>query len=211
LRIFTFFAVFLSAICAVGQVNTSYYVAATGSDSNPGTKTAPWRTIQHAANTARAGSTVNVRDGVYEELLSVNVSGNASDGFITFRSYPGETAVLDAQHFTPTDRQGVVTIRNQSYVRVEGFEIRNFHTAEHRLSPMGIKGIAGTKTQIWAGIDIDIPTEENHSRSTPQGVKDAVTAALHAGVPGVVLSRKYSEMKLTNLSGAGDAVRELKS
>lgn len=141
MKIFALLITFLSAIGALSQVNTSYYVATTGSDSNPGTKTEPWRTIQHAANTARAGSTVIVRGGVYEELVSINVSGNASDGFITFKSYPGETAVLDAQHFTPADRQGVFTIHNHSYIRIESFEIRNFHTAEHRLTPMGINVI----------------------------------------------------------------------
>jgi len=31
-----------------------------------------------------------------------------------------------------------------------------------------------------------------------------------AGASGVLLSRKYSEMRLANLNGAGDAVRELK-
>ena len=38
----------------------------------------------------------------------------------------------------------------------------------------------------------------------------AVSAAFRAGAPGVLLSRKYSEMRLANLSGAGDAIRELK-
>ncbi len=123
---------------ALGQVNSVLYVANTGDDSNAGTQASPWRTVQHAADTVRAGSTVNVRGGVYEELVSINRSGNASDGFITFRSYPGETAILDAQHFTPSGRQGVLTIHNQSYVRIEGFEIRNLHTAEHRLAPLGI-------------------------------------------------------------------------
>jgi len=42
-------------------------------------------------------------------------------------------------------------------------------------------------------------------------VKEAVLAALRAGAPGVILSRKYSEMRLADLSGAGDAIRELKS
>jgi len=79
-----------------------------------------------------------VEGGIYEELVSINVSGNASDGFITFRSDPGATAVLDAGHLTPSGRQGVLTIHNQSYVRIEGFEIRNFRTAEHRLTPLGI-------------------------------------------------------------------------
>jgi hypothetical protein len=128
---------------AFGQSNSSFYVSTTGNDSNPGTQSAPWRTIQHAADTARAGSTVNVQGGVYEELVSINVSGNAQDGYITFRSSrsSGETAILDADHLTPTDRQGVLTIHNQSYVRIEGFEIRNFHTAEHRLTPLGISVI----------------------------------------------------------------------
>jgi hypothetical protein len=123
---------------AFGQPNSSFYVATTGNDSNPGTQAAPWRTIQHAADTARAGSTVNVRGGTYEELVSITASGNATDGFITFKSYPGETAVLDAEHIVPKGRSGVLTIHNQSYVRVEGFEIRNYRTAEHRLTPLGI-------------------------------------------------------------------------
>jgi hypothetical protein len=113
-------------------------VSTTGADSNPGTQTAPWRTIQHAADTVRAGSTVNVRGGVYEELVSIKASGNATDGFITFRSYPGETAVLDAEHFAPDGRSAIWTIHNKSYVRIEGFEVRNYRTAEHRLVPLGI-------------------------------------------------------------------------
>jgi hypothetical protein len=123
---------------AFGQSNSSFYVSKTGDDSNPGTQAAPWRTVQHAADTVRAGSTVNVRGGIYEELLNIKTSGNATDGFITFRSYPGETAVLDAEYFVPGGRSAIVTIHDKSYVRVEGFEIRNYHTAEHRLTPLGI-------------------------------------------------------------------------
>jgi Right handed beta helix region len=128
---------------AFGQANSIFYVSTTGDDSNSGTQTAPWRTVQHAADTVRAGSTVNVRGGVYEELVTVKASGNASEGYITFRSYPGETAVLDAGHFTPAERQAVLTIHNRSYVRIEGFEIRNFHTAEHQLAPLGISVMGG--------------------------------------------------------------------
>ena len=128
----------LSGTGAFGQSNSSFYVSKTGNDSNPGTQTAPWRTIQHAADTVRAGSTVNVRGGVYGERVSLKASGNATDGYITFRSYPGETAVLDAEHLVPDGRSGILTIHNQSYVRIEGFEIRNYRTAERRLTPLGI-------------------------------------------------------------------------
>ena len=41
-------------------------------------------------------------------------------------------------------------------------------------------------------------------------MKEAVLAAFRAGAPGVLLSRKYSEMRLANLSGAGEAIRQLK-
>ena len=132
---------------AFGQASSTFYVATTGDDSNPGTQTAPWRTIQHAADTVRAGATVNVRGGVYEELVTIKASGNATDGYITFRSYPGETAVLDAEHFAPDSRSAIVTIHNKSYVKIEGFEIRNFHTAEHRLTPLGIS-VMGSGSHI---------------------------------------------------------------
>ena len=44
--------------------STTYYVALTGSDTNPGTQAAPWRTIQKAANTLVAGDTVVVQSGI---------------------------------------------------------------------------------------------------------------------------------------------------
>jgi hypothetical protein len=34
-------------------------------------------------------------------------------------------------------------------------------------------------------------------------------AAFRGGAEGVILSRKYSEMRLENLRGAGDALREM--
>jgi hypothetical protein len=70
-------------------------------------------------------------------------------------------------------------------------------------------GLEGTSTQLWPGIDIDIPTAEGHSKCTPEGTRDVVLAAFHGGADGVILSRKYSEMKLTDLKGAGMALKEL--
>lgn len=71
-----------------------------------------------------------------------------------------------------------------------------------------IKEVQGAKP-IYPGIDIDIPTNLTDKRTQPSDVKAAVLAAFKAGAPGVVLSRKYAEMKLTNLAGAGEAIREL--
>jgi hypothetical protein len=67
----------------------------------------------------------------------------------------------------------------------------------------------GTKTQLWPGIDIDIPTGPASAKSTPDGTRDAVLAAFRAGSDGVILSRKWSEMKSANLKGAGLAIQQL--
>ncbi len=67
----------------------------------------------------------------------------------------------------------------------------------------------GTKTLLWPGIDIDIPTAASSSKSTPDGTREAVLAAFRGGADGVLLSRKFSEIRLANLKGAGAAIREL--
>ena len=69
--------------------------------------------------------------------------------------------------------------------------------------------LAGTRTQTYPGIDIDVPTAGGHSKCTPEGVRDAVLAAYKGGAQGVVLSRSYSEMKPENLRGAGVALESL--
>ncbi|HEV8130199.1 MAG TPA: hypothetical protein VGQ81_03035 [Acidobacteriota bacterium] len=68
----------------------------------------------------------------------------------------------------------------------------------------------GPNVKIWPGIDIDIPTGQNDKKTEPEDVYQAVKAAFNGGAHGVILSRKYSEMKLANLRAAGRAVRELK-
>jgi hypothetical protein len=68
----------------------------------------------------------------------------------------------------------------------------------------------GTSMKIWPGIDIDIPTGPGQKRTEPEDVHAAVRAAFEGGAHGVILSRKYSEMRLDNLRAAGRALKELK-
>jgi hypothetical protein len=77
-----------------------------------------------------------------------------------------------------------------------------------RETARAVRGV-GDAIPIYPGIDIDIPTAAEESKCTPEGVRDAVKAAFAGGARGVVLSRKYSEMRLDNLAGAGQALREL--
>ena len=76
----------------------------------------------------------------------------------------------------------------------------------YRDTKRALDGVAGTKTVIWPGIDIDVPTPR--ARCTPESVRAATLAALRAGAQGVLLSRAYLEMKPENLRGAGQALEE---
>jgi len=99
----------------------TFYVAISGDDNNPGTDpAAPWRTIQKAFDAATPGSTVNVAAGRYRERPVLNVSGNETDGFITFQAVG--RAVISAKKVPGAD---VVSINNRAYVKIVGFEIRD--------------------------------------------------------------------------------------
>jgi hypothetical protein len=72
-----------------------------------------------------------------------------------------------------------------------------------------LEAVAGTSTQVWPGIDIDVPVPAGTSHCTPESVKQEVLAVFKAGAQGIMLSRNYVEMKPENLAGAGAALREL--
>jgi hypothetical protein len=99
---------------AVGQAQAAMYVvdqAAPGAaDTNPGTEEQPFKTVQHAAETARAGDTVYVMAGKYDERVKVK-SGGTEGRPVAFVAMPRRSVTVGG-----FDLEG-------SYIRVEGFEI----------------------------------------------------------------------------------------
>ncbi|MEY2427609.1 MAG: hypothetical protein QOJ40_494 [Verrucomicrobiota bacterium] len=75
-----------------------------------------------------------------------------------------------------------------------------------RETKRAIEGVQG-KCRILPGIDIGIPTGQNSRKASPDDTEAATRAALEAGADGVILSRKYSEMRLANIDAAGNAAR----
>lgn len=79
-----------------------YYVSPSGSDSNPGTISDPWKTVQKAFDIATAGQTVYFRSGTYPQYIPAasgfnqveNNSGSPGNP-IVFTNYPGEVALLE--------------------------------------------------------------------------------------------------------------------
>jgi hypothetical protein len=74
------------ADAAQAATGPTYYLSPNGNDNNAGTASAPWRTIQKAANTVNAGDTVVLMDGSYQEgSIGFNRSGTAAKP-ITFKA-----------------------------------------------------------------------------------------------------------------------------
>src|SRR5579864_3030677 len=136
LRKLCFVLLLLPSISLHGQSGSTFYVSKSGSDTNSGSFTAPWLTIQHAANSVTAGATVYVESGVYNESVSFPASGTASN-HITFTNYSGESPVIDGTGLAVSGTQGLINIVNQSYITVNGFEIRNYTTSNATLTPAG--------------------------------------------------------------------------
>ncbi|QMU71686.1 hypothetical protein GXP74_29020 [Streptacidiphilus sp. P02-A3a] len=84
----------LAAPSSHAASGTTYYVATTGSDANPGTSAGPFQTIQHCANVAVAGDTCLIDSGTYRETVTPPSSGSAGSP-ITFASAPGATVTVD--------------------------------------------------------------------------------------------------------------------
>lgn len=78
-------------------VGKTYFVAKTfnASDENPGTMCEPFRTLEKAAQVAKAGDTVLIREGVYRETLKPQNDGTELNP-ITFKAYKDEKVVISA-------------------------------------------------------------------------------------------------------------------
>ena len=157
-----------AAVLAIGIVGSpagaaplrTFYVDPTGNDSAAGSATQPWRTLQKAANTVRAGDLVIVRAGHYAGLY-LTTSGTATDP-ITFHGEPG--AIVDTQN--PTTQDGI-NLEGASYVVIEGFTVTGVPRAgirsvvNHHVIIRGNTGDLNGRWGILTGFSDDILIENN--------------------------------------------------
>ena len=109
-----------------------YYVSPTGKDTNAGSKTAPWRTIQNACAKAPVGSTILVASGTYVESVHISKS-------LTLKSLTTTRPIIDGTGLTvPASDAALVLIKDVDNVTLQGFEVRNFKTTNSLLVPVGI-------------------------------------------------------------------------
>lgn len=84
------YSILLIGLVASGVSATQLHVAQNGNDASPGTKKAPLRTIQRAAQLTQPGDVVTIHAGVYRERVNPPRGGISDAKRIVFQAAPGE-------------------------------------------------------------------------------------------------------------------------
>lgn len=133
------------AVRDLAAAGTTYYVAPTGNDADPGTIDRPWRTLAKAATSLAAGDTVLVRGGTYREAVTLRASGTTGAP-ITLAAYPGEIATLDGTGLVVVADGGVLHIDGASNVTVRGLRVVNSSGAGIYVTNASAVTVDGTVT-----------------------------------------------------------------
>jgi hypothetical protein len=111
------------------QGGVQYYVSTTGSDSNPGTQSQPWKTIQKAANTLASGDTVTVLAGNYPAEISVSKSNLTfvAQGTVVTKAWTisGNNNVVNGFEITDTSSNYGVMVGHWESTTASGNLIEN--------------------------------------------------------------------------------------
>lgn len=106
----------------------SYYVATTGSNTNDGSASKPWKTIQYAVDNVNAGAVIYVNGGTYAEKVVFSGAADAGSAgkLVTLTNAQGQSPIIDGTTLTASSREGLITVKGSSYIKISGFELRNF-------------------------------------------------------------------------------------
>ncbi len=107
----------------------NYYVATDGDDSNTGTSSSPWLTMQHADTAAGgrvAGDCVNVAPGTYAAGIQPTHGGNlaAPTGYVVYRCQTLDGCVITASGGNAAPAFNIAsTGSGPNYIMFDGFEL----------------------------------------------------------------------------------------
>lgn len=105
---------------------STYYVSPTGSDSNSGSASSPWATLQHAADTALAGDTVIVEAGTYTTGMNIiGAEGGTQEDPIRFVANPGAVITHCATEGINANLAGINIENTGGYYLIEGFDVES--------------------------------------------------------------------------------------
>lgn len=120
-------AIAVISLTPIPATSRHLYVATTGSDSNPGTQSAPFKTIQRASQSAIPSTTVHVAPGTYAGGITTATSGSSSG-----RIYYVSDKKWGAKIVPSGTSQRAWTVTG-NYVTVNGFDIDGANSTAWRI------------------------------------------------------------------------------
>jgi hypothetical protein len=131
----------LGTPAAVAASTSVRYVSTGGSDGNPGTMAAPWRTVRASLMKLRPGMTLYIRGGTYAEDMDLDLPDGTATSRIVAGSYPGERAVIT----------GLVRFRDADYWTFRGLNVTWRHGTyrDHMVKLIGGTGWIYEQSEIW--------------------------------------------------------------
>ena len=107
-RVLTACAALLLAPLAASHA-AERHVATNGDDANAGTRAAPLRTIQRAADLAQPGDVITVHDGVYRERIAPPRGVQSDQKRIVYQAAPGEKVEIKGSEIVKTGAKSRTT------------------------------------------------------------------------------------------------------
>jgi len=178
----TSFLLSLTTAAVAATTGNAYYVATTGSDSNPGTLASPFRTVQKCGDVAQPGETCLIRAGTYSTLRPARsgTSGNP----ITFKNYPNESPVLNYSYTAgigPNPEVFVIDLSYRSGIVIDGLTLTGGSQGimmysgsnDNQILNCEVKGAWGTGITIWGNSNRNLvkncKIHDNVQQNWPRG------------------------------------------
>ena len=118
----------LFSLCSSYCFCTNFYVSNSGLNSNIGSESEPFQTIQYGFDQLTPGDSLLVRAGTYFEKLYCNVSGSNGNQIVII-NYPGESPIVDGTGISGLE---MLAINTKSYITIEGLIFQNNYTQDAR-------------------------------------------------------------------------------
>jgi hypothetical protein len=121
----------LPLVRSVVAAGATYYVAPTGSDSNPGSQSAPFQSVARVQTAAVSGDTVFLRGGTYNISTSQIARNDGlyayvhdlSKSGISYLAFPGETPVFNFSNVKPAGLRVTAFYLSGSNCHLKGIEV----------------------------------------------------------------------------------------
>lgn len=170
-----------SKLTATGSV---YYVSTTGSDANPGTASAPFKTFVKATSMLSTGNTLYILPGTYNEQLKISNSG-MEGAWITVRPSGGNVIIdskstsdsplnlrgsyIDISNLEVKGSSGICVNSSGNYLRISSLVVHDCQTHGIFISGQHVEVLGNT---VYAASLV------NQARNTSSGWASGIKIAL---------------------------------